>query len=64
MKKKEVEHIADVEAHKEVRKHEKGPYHEGKTKKMKKGGPTSDELRTHGRNVARAMNQRGGARGR
>jgi hypothetical protein len=32
----------------------------GKVKKMKAGGPTGMDMRKHGRNMARAMNQRGG----
>ena len=28
--------------------------------KLKKGGPTGMDMRSHGRNVARAKNQRGG----
>lgn len=31
----------------------------GGTKKMKKGGPTGMDMRKFGRNLARAMNQRG-----
>jgi len=31
----------------------------GVTKKMKKGGPTGMDMRKFGRNLARAMNQRG-----
>mgnify|MGYP001104902673 CR=1 FL=1 len=30
---------------------------EGKTKKMAKGGPTSESMREYGRNMARARNQ-------
>jgi hypothetical protein len=32
----------------------------GTTLKLKKGGPTSMDRRKYGRNLARAMNQRGG----
>jgi hypothetical protein len=31
---------------------------------MKKGGVTGEAMKKYGRNMARAMNQRGGARGR
>jgi hypothetical protein len=31
--------------------------------KLKKGGPTGVDMRKYGRNVARAMNQRGSSRG-
>lgn len=54
MDKKEVKAIAD----KEVKAHEKRMHH------MKKGGVTSADMKKYGRNMARAMNQRGGARGR
>lgn len=33
-------------------------------KKLKKGGVTSMEMKTHGRNMARAMNQKSTGRGR
>jgi hypothetical protein len=36
----------------------------GKAKKMAKGGVTSMQEKTMGRNMARAMNQKSGARGR
>lgn len=54
MDKKEVKAIAD----KEVKAHEKRMHH------MKKGGVTSAEMKKHGRNLARAMNQRSTGRGR
>lgn len=54
MDKKEVKAVAD----KEVKAHEKRMHH------MKKGGVTSADMKKYGRNMARAMNQRGGARGR
>ena len=54
MDKKEVKAIAD----KEVKSHEKRMHH------MKKGGVTSMEMKKHGRNMARAMNQRSSGRGR
>lgn len=31
--------------------------------KLKKGGPTGADMRKYGRNMARAMNQRGSSRG-
>jgi len=58
MDKKEVKAIADTE----VRAHEK-KLHPG-AKKMKAGGPTTDDRMKYGRNISRAMNQRSGARGR
>jgi hypothetical protein len=43
-----------------VGKHEKN-MHPGKTPtKLKKGGPTSLDRKTYGKNMSRAMNQRGG----
>ena len=56
---------ADIKADKKmiasaVHKHEKR-MHPGKAPtKLKKGGPTSMDMRKVGRNMARAMNQRGG----
>jgi len=38
--------------------------HEKKMHGMKKGGVTSLDMKKMGRNVARAMNQKSGARGR
>lgn len=38
--------------------------HEKKMHGMKKGGVTSMEMKKHGRNLARAMNQRSSGRGR
>ena len=58
MDKKEVKAIADTD----VRAHEK-KMHPG-AKKMKAGGPTTDDRMKYGKNLSRAMNQRGGARGR
>jgi hypothetical protein len=43
---------------KAVRKHEKR-MHPGKTPSFKKGGPTTDDYKRLGRNMARAMNQKG-----
>jgi len=43
-----------------VGKHEKN-MHPGKAPtKLKKGGPTSLDRKTYGKNMSRAMNQRGG----
>ena len=53
MDKKEVKQIAD----KEVKAHEKRMH------KMAKGGVTSSAMKKYGRNMARAMNQRGSSRG-
>lgn len=50
---KTVKRIAD----KEVKSHEKRMH------KMAKGGVTGESMRKYGRNLARAINQRGGARG-
>ena len=58
MDKKEVKAIADTE----VKAHEKR-LHPG-AKKMKAGGPTTDDRMKYGKNLSRAMNQRSGARGR
>jgi len=52
MNTKTVRKIADQE----VDKHEKKMH---KAKKMKHGGPTGMDMRSMGRNMARAMNQRG-----
>jgi hypothetical protein len=54
MDRSEVKRIADKEARKEVKGHEKRMH------KMAKGGVTGESMRKHGRNMARAMNQRGG----
>ena len=53
MDKKEVKQIAD----KEVKAHEKRMH------KMAKGGVTGQAMRKYGRNMARAINQRGSSRG-
>jgi len=58
MDKKQVKQIADVEAKKEVKGHEK------RLHGMKKGGVTSLEMKKYGRNLARAMNQKSSGRGR
>ena len=55
---KQVKRIADVEAGKAVKSHEKRMHH------MKKGGVTSLEMKKYGRNLARAMNQKSSSRGR
>ena len=52
---KQVKRIADVEARKEVKGHEKRMHG------MKKGGPTSMDMRRVGRNMARVNNQIGRA---
>lgn len=57
MDKKEVKAIAD----KEVSAHEKR-MHKG-VAKFAKGGVTGSSMKAYGRNVARAMNQRGAGRG-
>jgi len=57
MDEKKVKAIAD----KEVSAHEKR-MHEG-VKKLAKGGVTGSAMKAHGRNMARAMNQRGAGRG-
>jgi len=51
MDKKQVKAIADTEAKKMV----KG--HEGRMHKMAKGGPTSENRMSQGRNMSRAKNQ-------
>jgi hypothetical protein len=58
MDRKEVKGIADVEAAKAVKGHEK------KMHGMKKGGVTSLDMKKYGRNLARAMNQKSTGRGR
>ena len=50
MNKKMVKKIADTE----VKAHEKRMH---KAKKMKAGGPTTDDRKSMGRNMSRAMNQ-------
>jgi hypothetical protein len=52
---KKVKQIADTEAKKIVKGHESRMH----TKGMKKGGPTTDDRRRLGRNLSRAMNQKG-----
>mgnify|MGYP003333304600 CR=1 FL=1 len=54
---KQVKQIADKEARKEVKGHEKRMH------KMAKGGVTSQSMKSYGRNMARVMNQRGSSRG-
>jgi len=57
MDKKTVKKIADVEVH----KHEKRMHH-GKMSKLAKGGiagVSGESMKMQGRNMARAMNQRG-----
>jgi hypothetical protein len=55
MDRKMVKAIADVEAKKEVKGHE-ARMHKG-FKKMKAGGPTTDDRMKYGKNLSRAMNQ-------
>jgi hypothetical protein len=43
-----------------VHKHEKAKHKGQPMTKLKKGGPTTDDRMRLGRNMARAMNQRGG----
>ena len=43
-----------------VHKHEKSKHKGTPLTKLKKGGPTSADMKRVGRNMARAMNQRGG----
>lgn len=59
---------ADVAADKKmiasaVHKHEKAKHKGSPLTKLKKGGPTGADMRKYGRNMARAMNQRGASRG-
>ena len=60
MDKTQVKHIADVEAKKAVKGHEKRMH---AAKGMKKGGVTSLDMKKYGRNLARAMNQKSSSRG-
>ena len=60
MDKKQVKHIADVEAKKEVKHHEKKMHH---SKHMAAGGVTSKSMMQHGRGMAKVMNQRRTGRG-
>lgn len=53
MEKSQVKHIADVEAKKEVKAHEK-KMHKG----YAKGGKTNDQMRKLGRNLAKVANQK------
>jgi hypothetical protein len=59
MEKSEVKHIADVEAKKAVKGHEKKMH----GKAYAKGGVTSMQMKQMGRNLARAANQRKTGRG-
>lgn len=59
MEKAQVKKIADVEANKAVKTHEKKMHG---TKKLAKGGVTSENMRKYGRNLARAMNQKSGSK--
>ena len=55
---KEDKPMMEKVAKKAVKGHEKRMHH------MKKGGVTSMDMKKHGRNMARAMNQRSSGRGR
>ncbi len=59
MEKAQMKKIADVEANKVVKSHEKKMHG---VKKMAKGGVTSENMRKYGRNLARAMNQKSGSK--
>lgn len=59
MEKAQVKKIADVEAAKAVKGHEKKMHG---VKKLAKGGVTSENMRKYGRNLARAMNQKSGSK--
>jgi hypothetical protein len=50
--------MAKVTPQEAVKKHEQR-MHPGKTPSFKKGGPTSQDMMKHGKNMARAMNQGG-----
>jgi hypothetical protein len=52
--------VAESVAEKKVKAHEKRMHAKG----MKKGGVTSMEMKSMGRNMARVMNQRSSGRGR
>jgi hypothetical protein len=58
MDKKQVKAIADTEAKKMVKGHESRLHAKG----MKKGGPTSMDRKTYGKNLSRAMNQKSGSK--
>ena len=55
---KQVKQIADTE----VKAHEKHMHQGMKPTKFAKGGVTGESMQKYGRNMARAMNQRGNAR--
>ena len=61
MDKKQVKKIADVEAKKEVKHHEKKMHH---TKHFAKGGKTNEQMKEYGRNLTKVANQTGSSRGR
>ena len=52
-----------MDAKKAVRKHEQNMHPGKKPTKMKAGGKTNSDMLKYGRNMAKVMNQRGGARG-
>ena len=62
MDRKEVKQIADAEAKKEVKGHEKR-MHPG-AKKFAAGGKTNEMMKEYGRNTAKLINQVGSSRGR
>ena len=56
MDKKQVKSIADMEAKKEVKAHEKAMH----GKKFYKGGKTDADMLKYGRGIAKVLNQRTG----
>jgi hypothetical protein len=56
MEKKQVKRIADVEAKKEVKAHEKRMH----AKKFHKGGKTNEDMMSMGRGMAKVSNQKTG----
>jgi hypothetical protein len=61
MEKSDVKRIADVEANKAVKGHEKSMHG---VAKMAKGGKTNENMRKLGRNMAKVVNQRKSSRGK
>ena len=55
MDKSQVKRIADTEAKKEVKAHEKKMHH---AKGFAKGGKTNEQMRKLGRNLAKVANQK------
>jgi hypothetical protein len=60
MDKKEVKKIADTEAEKAVKGHEKRMHGKG----FAKGGKTNLDMKKYGRGMAKVINQRTSSRGR